>query len=86
MCENDLPSFFVRDNEAKMIQDIVNDVLDKLHQMTLKTFFGIEDNITKMSLLLRLESKEVKMVGIWGPSFQELYLIESFVTSKLGFS
>ncbi|CAA7026621.1 unnamed protein product [Microthlaspi erraticum] len=59
------------DNEATMTEAIVNDVLCKLNFTTsqdFKDFVGIEDHIAEMSLLLRLESNEVRMVGIWGPS------------------
>ncbi|KFK31684.1 hypothetical protein AALP_AA6G145800 [Arabis alpina] len=58
-------------NEAKMIEEIANDVLDKLLLTPSKDseeFVGIEDHIGNMSVLLQLESKEVMMVGIWGSS------------------
>lgn len=55
-----------------MVEDIVNDVLAKLNLTTtsneFEDFVGIEDHITKMSLMLSLECKQVRMVGIWGPS------------------
>lgn len=67
MCE----SFFVRSNEAKMIEKIANDVSNKLVS-TASTdfvdFVGIEDHINNMNSLLNLESEEVIKVGIWGPS------------------
>ncbi|OAO90357.1 hypothetical protein AXX17_AT5G44710 [Arabidopsis thaliana] len=59
------------DDEAKMIEEIANDVLRKLLLTTSKDFddfVGLEDHIANMSALLDLESKEVKMVGIWGSS------------------
>ncbi|KAG7536182.1 NB-ARC, partial [Arabidopsis suecica] len=59
------------DNEAKMIEEIANDVLGKLLLTSSKdfeNFVGIEDHIAEMSLLLQLESEEVRMVGIWGSS------------------
>ena len=63
--------FHVSNNEAKMIEAIVNDLLGKLNFTPSKHFeecVGIEDHIAEMSLLLDLESEEVRMVGIWGPS------------------
>jgi len=54
-----------------MIEEIANDVLRKLLLTTSKDFddfVGLEDHIANMSALLDLESKEVKMVGIWGSS------------------
>ncbi|CAL9241613.1 unnamed protein product, partial [Arabidopsis halleri] len=58
-------------NEATMIEEIANDLLVKLNLTPSKDFedfVGIEDHIAEMSLLLHLESEEVRMVGIWGPS------------------
>ncbi|KAL1223802.1 Protein VARIATION IN COMPOUND TRIGGERED ROOT growth response [Cardamine amara subsp. amara] len=58
-------------NEAKMIEEITNDVLRKLLSTSSKdfeNFVGIEDHMAKMSELLQLESEEVRMVGIWGSS------------------
>ncbi|KAL1211064.1 Disease resistance protein RPS6 [Cardamine amara subsp. amara] len=57
------------DNEAKLIEEIANDVLVKLNltpSKDVEDFVGIEDHIAEMSSLLSLESDEVKMVGIWG--------------------
>ncbi|CAN7112857.1 unnamed protein product [Brassica rapa subsp. narinosa] len=58
-------------NEAHLIEDITNDVLGRLVTLTpsmeFADFAGIEDHIAKMSVLLQLESEEVRMVGIWGP-------------------
>ncbi|VVB08157.1 unnamed protein product, partial [Arabis nemorensis] len=58
-------------NEATMIEAIANDVLGKL-LLTLsndfENFVGIEDHIAQMSVLLNLESEQVRMVGIWGSS------------------
>jgi len=54
-----------------MIEEIANDVLGKLLLTTPKDseeLVGIEDHIAEMSLLLQLESKEVRMVGISGSS------------------
>ncbi|KAL1226130.1 Protein VARIATION IN COMPOUND TRIGGERED ROOT growth response [Cardamine amara subsp. amara] len=63
--------YATRDSEAKMIEEIVNDILGKLLSTSSKDFedfVGIKDHIENMSVLLQLESKEVKMVGIWGSS------------------
>ncbi|XP_048616168.1 disease resistance protein RPS6-like [Brassica napus] len=54
-----------------MIEDITNDVSRKLLSTTSKEFedlVGIEDHIAEISTLLRLESEEVRMLGIWGSS------------------
>ncbi|CAA7054371.1 unnamed protein product [Microthlaspi erraticum] len=59
------------DNESKMIEEIANDVLFKLNLTPsngFEDFVGIEDHIAERSFLLRLESDEVRMVGIWGSS------------------
>ncbi|KAH0939375.1 hypothetical protein HID58_006836 [Brassica napus] len=59
------------DNEAKMIEAIVADILVKLNltpSRDFDEFVGINDHIAKMSVLLNVESEEVRMVGIWGPS------------------
>ncbi|KAF2616219.1 hypothetical protein F2Q70_00009667 [Brassica cretica] len=54
-----------------MIDEIANDVLGKLNSSPsyeVEDFVGIEDHIRAMSSLLDLESVEVRMVGMWGPS------------------
>ncbi|AED93064.1 disease resistance protein-like [Arabidopsis thaliana] len=60
------------DNEATMVEDIANDVLAKLNLTTTSNdfegFVGIEGHIAKISLMLCLECKQVRMFGIWGPS------------------
>ncbi|CAG7894835.1 unnamed protein product, partial [Brassica rapa] len=59
------------DNEAKLIEEIANDVLEKLLLTTSKdseNFVGIEDHISKLRVLLQLEAEEVRMVGLWGSS------------------
>ncbi|XP_056844007.1 disease resistance protein RPS6-like [Raphanus sativus] len=59
------------DNEAKMIEEIVSDVLDKLLLTSSKDsedFVGIEYHIAKLSVLLQLEDEQVRMVGLWGSS------------------
>ncbi|CAA7033159.1 unnamed protein product [Microthlaspi erraticum] len=58
-------------NEAKMIEEIVNDILEKLLLTSSKDsddYVGINDHIANMSVLLQLESEEVRMVGVWGSS------------------
>ncbi|CAH8278647.1 unnamed protein product [Arabidopsis lyrata] len=58
-------------NEAKMIEAIIADVLGELALTPSKDyedFVGIETHIAKMNFLLHLEAKEVRMVGICGPS------------------
>ncbi|KAL1198740.1 Disease resistance protein RPS6 [Cardamine amara subsp. amara] len=60
-----------RDNEASIIEVIANDILGKLNlspSYEFEDFVGVEDHIREMSSLLHLESEEVRMVGIWGPS------------------
>ncbi|CAN6841818.1 unnamed protein product [Brassica oleracea] len=59
------------DDEAKMIEEIANDVVCKLNltpSRDCKDYVGLEDHIAKLSLLLHLESEEVRIVGIWGTS------------------
>ncbi|CAN6847705.1 unnamed protein product, partial [Brassica oleracea] len=59
------------ESDATMIEDITNDVFRKLLSTTSKEFedlVGIEDHIAEISTLLRLESEEVRMLGIWGSS------------------
>ena len=62
----------VSDSEAAMIEEISNDILGKLDvtpsSNEFEDFVGIKDHIAEVILLMNLESKEVKMVGIWGTS------------------
>uniref|UniRef100_A0A1J3G457 ADP-ribosyl cyclase/cyclic ADP-ribose hydrolase n=1 Tax=Noccaea caerulescens TaxID=107243 RepID=A0A1J3G457_NOCCA len=54
-----------------MIEKIVNDVSNKLNSTEsndFADFVGIEDHMKNMNSFLKLESEEVIMVGIWGPS------------------
>lgn len=54
-----------------MIEEIANDVVCKLNltpSRDCKDYVGLEDHIAKLSLLLHLESEEVRIVGIWGTS------------------
>ncbi|CAN7117058.1 unnamed protein product, partial [Brassica rapa subsp. narinosa] len=58
-------------NEAAMIEEIANDVLDKLLLTSSKdseNFVGIEDHLAELSVLLQLDAEEVRMVGLWGSS------------------
>ncbi|VVB15008.1 unnamed protein product [Arabis nemorensis] len=58
------------DNEARMIEKIVADVLEMLNRTPSKDFdglVGLEAHVGKLSSMLCLESNEVKMIGIWGP-------------------
>ncbi|CAG7882112.1 unnamed protein product, partial [Brassica rapa] len=58
-------------NEANMIEEIANDVLDKLLLTSSKdseNFVGIEDHLAELSVLLQLDAEEVRMVGLWGSS------------------
>jgi len=80
-------------NEAKMIEEIANDVLLKLNltpSKDVEDFVGIEDHITEMSSLLSLEYEEVRgWLGFGVPPelgrlpLQELYLVVYLVISKL---
>ncbi|CAF2188948.1 unnamed protein product [Brassica napus] len=60
------------DSEAAMIEEISNDILGKLDVTPsaneFEDFVGIKDHMAEVILLMNLESKEVKMVGIWGTS------------------
>ncbi|XP_018449003.1 probable disease resistance protein RPP1 [Raphanus sativus] len=59
-------------NEAEMIEDIATDVSNKLNLSAPCTDFdglvGMESKMTKMRSLLQLDSDEVRIVGILGPS------------------
>lgn len=69
-----------------MIEVIANDVLGKLNLTPSKDFedfVGIEEHMKKMSSLLCLESKEVKMIGIWGPSGIGKSIIARALESRL---
>lgn len=67
-------SSFVRTDEAKRIEIIVNDVSNKLNPTEsndFADFVGIDNHMKKMNAFLNLESDKsdkVIMVGIWGPS------------------
>ena len=61
-----------RHNEAAMIEKIATDVSDKLTNSVASSdfdsFVGMRAHMENMDLLLRLDSNEVRMIGIWGPS------------------
>lgn len=70
--KNETKNFLLdRDNEADMVEKIINDVSHTLNctpSVDFSDLVGIEAHIAEMIRLLRLESEEVKIVGIWGPS------------------
>ncbi|KAJ4723794.1 Disease resistance protein (TIR-NBS-LRR class) family [Melia azedarach] len=57
-------------NDAILVDIIVKDVLKKLEDLTISTYFdglvGIDSRINKVKSLLRFESPESQIVGIWG--------------------
>ncbi|XP_023634405.1 disease resistance protein RPP5 isoform X2 [Capsella rubella] len=57
-------------NEAHMVEKIANDVSNKLITPSKCSgeLVGIEAHLEAMNLILSLESKGARMVGIWGPS------------------
>jgi hypothetical protein len=57
-------------NEAHMVEKISNDVSNKLitRSKCFDDFVGIEAHIEAIKSVLCLESKEARMVGIWGQS------------------
>ncbi|XP_033143142.1 disease resistance protein TAO1 [Brassica rapa] len=59
------------DKEADMIEKIATDVSNKLNNSTPSSDFeglvGMDSHVTKMELLLRLDSDEVRIIGILGP-------------------
>ncbi|KAJ9676135.1 hypothetical protein PVL29_024908 [Vitis rotundifolia] len=55
--------------EPMLIQEIVTDILNRLFHISscdAKNLVGINSSLQEMELLLCLESREVRMVGIWG--------------------
>ncbi|XP_060668153.1 disease resistance protein RUN1-like [Ziziphus jujuba] len=55
---------------SKLIEGIVKDILKKLNYKLsiseVKGLFGIEEHIKKVKSLLRMDSPDVRVVGIWG--------------------
>ncbi|CAG7878423.1 unnamed protein product [Brassica rapa] len=60
------------DDDAVMIETIVTDISNKFNDSTTSndsnSLVGIGTHIREIESLLSLESAEVRMVGIWGPS------------------
>ncbi|KAG2272876.1 hypothetical protein Bca4012_075156 [Brassica carinata] len=60
------------DDDAVMIETIVTDISNKFNDSTTSndsnSLVGIGTHIKEIESLLSLESDEVRMVGIWGPS------------------
>ncbi|XP_023640546.1 disease resistance protein TAO1 isoform X4 [Capsella rubella] len=60
------------DNEAAMIKQISTDISNELNNSALSSDFdglvGMRAHLKKMEPLLCLDSDEVRMIGIWGPS------------------
>nr|AKO73682.1 Pva1-17i20_03 [Phaseolus vulgaris] len=55
--------------ESKLLMDIVGDILRKLtarYPNQLKGLVGIEENYEQIESLLRIGSREVRILGIWG--------------------
>jgi hypothetical protein len=56
--------------EAEFIEEIVGDVVEKLHAMpsshTTAGLFGIDVRVSEVESLLNMESPDVLIVGIWG--------------------
>ena len=54
-----------------MIEDIATDVskllIDSTPSRDFDGFIGMRSHMEKIEPLLRLESDEVRMIGIWGP-------------------
>ncbi|KAL1191704.1 putative disease resistance protein RPP1 [Cardamine amara subsp. amara] len=55
-------------SEAEMISKIVMDVSNELPSTDFDQLVGIEAHVAKMISMIRLDSDEVKIVGIWGPA------------------
>ncbi|XP_010491769.1 PREDICTED: probable disease resistance protein RPP1 [Camelina sativa] len=60
------------DNEAAMIKQISTDISNKLNNSVSSSDFdglvGMRAHLEKMEPLLCLDSDEVRMIGLWGPS------------------
>ncbi|CAL9242285.1 unnamed protein product [Arabidopsis halleri] len=60
------------DNEAAMIKKIATDISNMLNNSASSSDFdglvGMRKHLEKMKPLLSLDSDEVRMIGIWGPS------------------
>ena len=51
-----------------MISKIVKDVSNGLPSTDFDRLVGVEAHVAKLISMIRLDSDEVKMVGIWGPA------------------
>ncbi|KFK22095.1 hypothetical protein AALP_AAs73230U000200 [Arabis alpina] len=60
------------DNEAAMIEkiamDVSNELINSAPSRDFDNLVGMRAHMENMNLFLRLNSNEVKMIGIWGPS------------------
>lgn len=55
--------------ESELIEDIVKDVMQKLNHIypiEVKDLVGIDQNLVPIESLLRIRSREVRIIGIWG--------------------
>ncbi|KAG5408643.1 hypothetical protein IGI04_004962 [Brassica rapa subsp. trilocularis] len=64
----DLSKTRVEASEAQMISKIVKDVSNELPSTDFDRLVGVEAHVAKLKSMIRLDSDEVKMVGIWGPA------------------
>ncbi|CAH8278614.1 unnamed protein product [Arabidopsis lyrata] len=78
------------DNEATMIRNIATDISNKLNNSASSSDFdglvGMTAHLKKMEPLLCLDSDEVRMIGIWGPSGIGKTTIARVVYNKLSSS
>ena len=55
--------------ESELIEEIVKDVMQKLNRIyptEVKDLVGIDQNLAPIESLLRIRSREVRIIGIWG--------------------
>jgi replication-associated recombination protein RarA len=56
-------------SESEFIKDIVENILQRLnlvHPIELTGVVGIEENYERVKSLLKMDSREVRVIGIWG--------------------